>query len=412
MRSLASNSLILTASNVLNAVLGFVLSLIIGRGVGEAGFGVWIFCMAWAAILTMVCEFGLNSLLIREAVRMPESANRLLALSLALKLLFVFILGGSVWFLTPGLSLDLTSSAALTASLLIAVVSIAYGSFTAIFKVFGWMSPILWLNLFGGIFQIGWSFWIIRTGGGVLPLIWVAVVIDLGQLVSAILLWWYRIRPWGGKFEISPTDAFQMLKDSIPFAISAILGAIESRSSVLLLGYLRGEIEVGRFGMASRFFEAGRLIPNGVYDAAFPALAAARKSADRGDRIIIKRLGLFILIYTLVVVMTLILFSRQVIHISYGDAFLPAAPTLTLLGVALLPTLHNALMEVYLFATGDEKYATKLGAFGLAVQILASIPLMNLYGAPGAAMGILCGEIVIWLPLQWRMKRLTSAVDE
>jgi len=163
--------------------------------------------------------------------------------------------------------------------------------------------------------------------------------------------------------------------------------------------------------MASRFFEAGRLIPNGIYDSAFPALAAARKSAGRSDRLIIKRLGLFILIYTLAVVMTLILFSRQIIHISYGDAFLPATPTLTLLGVALLPALHNALMEVYLFATGDEKYATKLGAFGLAVQLLASIPLMHLYGAPGAALGILCGEIVIWLPLQWRLKKLTLAVD-
>ena len=412
MRSLASNSLILSASNVLSAVLGFSLSLIIGRGVGAAGFGVWTFCMAWAALLTMICEFGLNSLLIREAVRMPESSNRLLAVSLALKLIFVTILGSCVWLLAPVLSLDLKSSAALSVSLLIAVVGIVFGSFTALFKASGWMSPILWLNGLGGIFQVGWSLWIIRSGSGILSLIWAAVAIDLSQLVAAILLWWHRIRPQGGRLDISSIDALQMLKDSMPFAISAFLGALESRSSVLLLGYLSGETEVGRFGMASRFFEASRLLPNGIYDSAFPALAAARRSTARADRKMMQRLGQLILIYTVGVVMILILFSHQIIHLTYGEGFISAAPTLTLLGVALLPTLHNALTEVYLFATGDEKYATRLGSFGLMVQILASIPLMTLYGAPGAAVGILCGELVIWLPLQWRLKRLTLSVDE
>lgn len=120
-----------------------------------------------------------------------------------------------------------------------------------------------------------------------------------------------------------------------------------------------------------------------------------------------QRLGLFIFIYTVIAAFILIAFSDQVIHLSYGDAFMAASPTLRWLGVAMLPTLHNALMEVYLFATGDEKYATKLGAFGLAVQIAVSIPLMLSYGASGAAMGILCGELVIWLPLQWRLRKLT-----
>jgi hypothetical protein len=62
-------------------------------------------------------------------------------------------------------------------------------------------------------------------------------------------------------------------------------------------------------------------------------------------------------------------------------------------------------MEVYFLATGDEKYATKLGFFGLTIQVLASIPLMLFYGVPGAAHGILSGELAIWLPLRFRMKK-------
>ena len=408
MRSLAPNSLILTASNILSAVLGFSLSLIVGRGLGAAGFGIWTFCLAWAALLTMICEFGLNSLLTREASRMPDKSNRLLVISLALKLFFVSMIGGGIWFLAPVLALDPESSAALSVSVLIAVANVVYGSFTAIFRSSGWMPPILWLNVWGGIIQLGLSVWILRTGGGILSLVWIAAAVDFGQVLTAMLLWWNRLLPEGGALEISQVDAVQMVWDAIPFAVSAFLGAIEARSSVLLLGYLRGETEVGQFGMASRFFEAARLIPNGIYDAAFPALAAAQKSGERNDRKLFQKLGQIILAYTVIVVVFLIFFSRQVIHLTYGDAFISATPALTLFGVALLPTLHNALMEVYLFATGDEKYATKLGFFGLTIQIFVSIPLMLFYGASGAVIGILIGELAIWLPLQWRMKGYSS----
>jgi len=408
MHSLAPNSLILTASNILSAVLGFSLSLIVGRGLGAAGFGIWTFCLAWAALLTMICEFGLNSLLTREASRMPDRSNRLLAVSLTLKLFFVSIIGGIVWSFAPIVALDAESSAALRVSILIAFANIAYGSFTAIFRSAGWMSPILWLNILGGLIQLGWSAWILSAGGSILPLIGAAAIIDFGQVFIAILLWWNRLLPQGGALEISQVDAIQMVQNAIPFAISAFLGAIEARSSVLLLGYLRGETEVGQFGMASRFFEAARLIPNGIYDAVFPALAAAQKSSERNDRKLFQKLGQIILAYTVIVVVFLIFFSRQVIHLTYGDAFTSATPTLTLLGIALLPTLHNALMEVYLFATGDEKYATKLGFFGLTIQIFVGIPLMLFYGASGSAIGILIGELAIWLPLRWRMKKHSS----
>jgi len=408
MHSLAPNSLILTASNILSAVLGFSLSLIVGRGLGAAGFGIWTFCLAWAALLTMICEFGLNSLLTREASRMPDRSNRLLAVSLTLKLFFVSIIGGIVWSFAPIVALDAESSAALRVSILIAFANIAYGSFTAIFRSAGWMSPILWSNILGGLIQLGWSAWILRSGGSILPLIWAATIVDFGQVLAAILLWWNRLRPQGGALEVSQVDVIQMAKDSIPFAVSALLGAIEARSSILLLGYLRGETELGQFGMAARFFEAARLVPNGIYDAAFPALAAARKSGERNDRKLFQQLAQIILIYVVIVVIVLTLFSRQVIHLTYGDAFTSATPALTLLGMALLPALHNALMEVYLFATGDEKYATKLGFFGLIIQIFVSIPLMLFYGASGSAIGILIGELAIWLPLRWRMKKHSS----
>jgi O-antigen/teichoic acid export membrane protein len=104
--------------------------------------------------------------------------------------------------------------------------------------------------------QFGWSAWILRSGGGILPLLWTAAAVDFGQLLTAILLWWSRLRPRGGALQISLGEAILMARDAIPFAVAAFLGAIEARSSVLMLGYLRGETEVDLVGMASCFFRS------------------------------------------------------------------------------------------------------------------------------------------------------------
>src|SRR5262249_1205493 len=99
MRDLTRDSLVLIVSNILGAGLGFAPSLVIGRGLGEADFGRWTFCFAWASALGMICEFGLNSLFIREASRAPEESNQLLIGSLTAQLIFVGLLGISVWIL-------------------------------------------------------------------------------------------------------------------------------------------------------------------------------------------------------------------------------------------------------------------------------------------------------------------------
>ena len=411
MRTLAPNSLILTFSNILNAAAGFALSLVVGRGLGESGFGVWVFCLTWASILTMVCEFGLNSLLTREAARMPGRLNQLLIISLAIKLVPVLILAGGVWLCSPIIALNRESIAALRVSMLIVFAVVSYGSFTAVFRSAGWMSPILWLNLSGGIIQLVWSAWILWSGGSILALIWAAFAVDIGQLFAATLLWQNRLRPTGGPLQFTRADLTQMAMDTLPFAVSAFLGAVEARSNVLLLGYLSGATEVGRFGMASRFFEAARLLPNGMYDAAFPAFAG-QLAEGKNPREMFRRISKVILLYTLLVTVTLIGFSRQIIDWTYGPLFLSSVPTLSWLGVALLPTLHNAVMEVYLFATGDERYATKLGLIGLTVQIVAGIPLMHFFGALGAAFGVLIGELAIWLPLRVRLGRLLPPMPE
>jgi O-antigen/teichoic acid export membrane protein len=72
-------------SDLARAAIGFVTSLVIGRGLGPGEFGRWIFFTAWASTLTVAFDLGLSALVTRDAARDEAGAGRLVAGALAVR---------------------------------------------------------------------------------------------------------------------------------------------------------------------------------------------------------------------------------------------------------------------------------------------------------------------------------------
>lgn len=404
---LTQNSLLLIISNVTVAILNFGISILIGRELGQAGFGRWAFLLAWAAGLTMICEFGLNTLLTRKIANLPSVLNRLLFSTLLIKIFFVAIAGSLLWVLAPYMGIDIETSLGMRYIVFMALNGVMYSSFTAACRALGLMTPIAFINISSVLFHLLGAFWLLQTQSQVLPLIQWATFVSALQLCAAFIFWSLHFLRIGGGIKTSIPFCISLLKESIPFAAAGIVGAIQMRSSIILLGYIKNESAAGIFGSASRFTDAAKLIPNGIFDASFPLFAKTESSID-GQKLLFHQINRVIFIYSLLVVLPLLFLSTYIIRLTFGDDFLSASPVLVWLAVALVPTLNNAVIELYLYATGDEKFATQLGFVGLGVQVLSSLPLIYFYGATGAAIGVLLGELAIWLPLKLRLKSLMS----
>src|SRR5438477_12267695 len=78
---LSRNTLILLISNVGSAVLSFVLSVLIGRALGQDGLGVYSTALAWITPLSLVAEFGLGTLMTRDIAQNPASEAAYLRLT-------------------------------------------------------------------------------------------------------------------------------------------------------------------------------------------------------------------------------------------------------------------------------------------------------------------------------------------
>lgn len=170
----------------------------------------------------------------------------------------------------------------------------------------------------------------------------------------------------------------------------------------MMVGYLGDTAELGLFGAASRWSESAKLIPNGIFGVLYPAFAT-KYGMDY-----YKRSVPIINVLAAGLVLTLCLFSGPILYLSYGAEYEQGSSILFWLGIGLLPSLLNGNMQSYLYATGEEKYATKMRGLVACIQILIGLPLVYFYGAVGAALSLLVGEIAIWLPLRKRMRMIMN----
>lgn len=390
MKRIAHNTAILLGVNLSSALFGLLISVAIGRALGSDGLGRYSLVMAWTFALGIFAEFGLNTLITRDVARNHERADQYLWSSsiakIALSLALIAVLAAFAQSLTQ----ESETVLALRLGAVLILLNAVYGSFTAIFRAFEHMTPILVLNLSGLVIQLAGTIALIANQQGVVALIALAVIVQALQLVAAFAF--YRVAfPRGAKNFVEPLLIAQMLRAAAPFAIAGIVGAIELRANFVLLGMLQDEHAVGLYSAASRFTEAAKFLPNAFFGAVFPAFATMGLDAENHFRR--ARRGIFL--FAIGAAVALSILAHPILALTFGSAFENAQTTLVVLAWSLVPSLVNGLTLLFLYTRGGESFANKALALSLLFQLAVTIPFIRLFGAPGAAFGALFGDLAL-----------------
>jgi lipopolysaccharide exporter len=401
-RRLSRHTLILTANNVGSAGLSFLLSVLIGRTLGKEGLGIYAAVLAWMFPLTLIAEFGVNTLMTREvAQNIAHSEDYLRA---ALK---TYLITGSLcivilWLIAPLLVNDSAVVDGLRLSVPLLIVAPSFGAFTALFRARGEMLPIPILNIGMWIGQFGITLIALMLGADIVAVLAINVVTSIGQLAAA---WWIYRRhfitpPTGLSLKLMP-----LLRLALPFAIGAALVALQGRASTILLERLSDTGQTGYYAAANRFIEAGRMLPNAFFGALFPVLAALSANPTEMRRIF-RRAAFTLGGFGLVFGVALTIFAPLLITL-YGNDFTPSISVLQILGWALLPALLRAALTLYAYALKRESFANGVTAVMLVLQVALGLWLIPIYGALGAAGVTLGVEIVGLVGMTigvWRVK--------
>jgi len=187
-----------------------------------------------------------------------------------------------------------------------------------------------------------------------------------------------------------PTLTFERFRrEAAPIGVGVLLSAIYFRCDVYFISYWHGLETVGMYNAVFRLVEALRLLPAAALAVAFPHLCRAVDSRP------LARLALTLTAAGLLMMAGTLVAAPAVVGLVYGAPYLPAAPALGVLALALpFFFLNYALTHQVIAWDGQRAYAA-IAAGALVANLASNILLIPSQGMVGAAWSTVLTELVV-----------------
>ncbi len=387
------------------AVLSFGLALLIGRGWGRSGLGVYTAALAWITPLSLLTEAGLGTLFVRDLARQPDQMPTYTRAAMRQRLLIGGGLALAIMLLAPLISDDRLIQSGIRLSAPLIIILPLYATFTALLRVQGQMARVAALTIGMLAAQVSLTALLWQQYAPLEIVLLVNTLTSLGQCAAAA---WVTREAWrndcvGARYivPIMPQmDMKSLMWRGLPFAVAGVMAALHMRLIVIVLEQNTTSAVVGLYAAAFKGVEIVRLLALAVFDALFPLLSSLAQDRARLQRIFAAMCA----ILTGGAVMgslVLALLAPRLIPLLYGEAFASAGPLLQIAawGIPLLVLRQSRIL--YGYALGAEHRVNVLMGIGLIGQALAALVLIPSGGATGAAWAFVVGEAwgaaVLWI---------------
>lgn len=379
------------AERFLRLGVGLLVSVWIARYLGPERLGNLSYAFAVVAILGPLVNLGLDGILVRELVRRPHDSESLISSAFFLKLS-----GSSVLIACSILIVGWSKPGDQAAQLLVLIVSLgAIFQCADVFELWfqARMRSRMAVTARSAAFLL---FAVIKVclvflHFDVIAFAW-AQVAEL--MISGFMLWRYsRLDfPAFGICSGSLAIAIDLLRNSWPLMLSAVAVTLYMRVDVLMLSAMVGDREVGIYTAATRVSEVWYFMPTVIVAAMFPAIVRSRQ--EDSQRYVEKLRQLYRLLVALALLFALpvSIFSEKLIELLYGVAYNDASEVLAVHVWAGVAVFLGAASSQYLNVENLQSVALLRTLLGLVCNIALNVPLIQLYGALGAA----CATVVAY----------------
>jgi len=387
----------------ITATITLVVTILIGRALGESGYGDFTKIFVFVGYFYTLGDFGINTIYIKLANKKNELT--LLKSLVGIRLVFGFFL----------------ALTAILVSLAIPYNPHAGTGFSPVVK-FGIILASLTI-VTQGLFTSANAFFqrILRYDLSTIAAILGSLVILVGTVITFVcklgLLGYTAIYVFGGLtfivsayflifrktqkiilpvFSLQDTKIF--LSKSWPVGLALIFNLIYFRIDVFILANTRSSIEVGLYGLAYQFFEASLAIPIFFANALYPILAKLYLVDFSKFRKEVSSWLKILLFFSIVLVFALI-FASFLIPIIYQGRFTGSVVALQILAIGIPFFFISALLWHLLIIFDKQKYLIAVYGAGAVFNIIANVIFIPKYSYLAASVITVISEGLITLLL-------------
>lgn len=361
--------------------LSFITISFVARGFGPENFGTISYILSITTIFSVLANLGIDNAVYKELLTRSEDRDKILGSSIALKfitsclafcfvLVFVFtkisdtttqilILLAAMQFFTQPLLLlnfDFLKEKELKHVSVIQIFVSILSSLTKIILAIFWPSIYLYI-----------------------------ILLSLENIVTSVLYVKVMIvkKRWKN-FLIEKLELLHLLKMSAPLAIFSVSTEIYSRIDQIMIKHFLSETAVGLYSAAVKLSELWYLLPNIAIVALFPGLALVFKNKQEYNKRL--RLMSFAFFITGIICITFTLtFSKNLIHIIFGEQYKDAVPILNIYVISILGSFFSMLMYHDLLLKEKLWQISTFPIVAAIINIILNLAWIPTYGTNGAA---------------------------
>lgn len=399
-RRLARNSLLPTATGLVNKLVDMGFALVMLRVLQAEGVGLYTVAVVLVGYFDILVTFGLPTLVTREVARAPGEAARLLGSAMALRYgLWVASLPLVAALVGPAAPwLGATPEVAVAVWLLMAAMlpSIFAGCLSALFMAHERMEVPALVTVGTTLLKVGLGTVALLGGFGFVGLAAVSVVVN-ALTAAALLALLARLQGWPG-VRLDPSLTRRLLGMAYPLMLSSLLNSLFFRLDALLLNPLAGPQALGYYSAAYKVIDGLLVVSSSFTLALFPTLARRATSAE-GLREAYW-LGLkALLLVSLPMATGAALLAEPLMEVFAGPEYLPHAAVALGVLVWLLPlSFVNGLTQYLLIALDRQRYLSLSFALATLFNLAANLYLIPRYSYLGAALTTVLSEAVLLGP--------------
>ncbi len=409
LRSIVSNATFTLLSDVSTRLATALLMILLARRLGETAAGVYTLSNNYILILSAVALWGLDQLLIPKLSQDSSQSTKVFTHFYAIRLM----LSPLLWLMLAALLLggqiyrpDTNRFIALTGGVLIGnSLSNLVQSLLVVQKR---MRVSAAVSMIVGALLVACSALAVAQG---LPLeIIAALLVAASWLQAAILTWSVREHLWPAGFRFDLGFCRRELTAGFPFVPIVLLLALEAQLGGILLSLFHSETAVGYYGMANTIVAALALLSQAIRIGIFPAMAMLY--GEDGERFarLYRRLWRHLSIVAMPLVAMLVLLAGWLIQMLYRSSAPEAVTTLQLLAPTLLFYFINIPNARLMIIENRQRVLARFVAVSEAANLLASLLLIPVYGAPGVAVARVLSMSILFGLTQYYVHKKILAV--
>ena len=377
--------------NVAHAILSFLLNIVVARILNLNDNGMLTYAASWIAFFTSVGTLGFHGIISREFSKDENRGNEYLWSCISARILFSLI---AIVVLQIIARISSPGESELHIIIFCQSIQILFGSFDMFiywyrYKNQASITAVYRLIAFG--ISAAWRLFAIAVLKS-LPLYVIGIVAETGLFV-ALLIWFYR-KHYTKRVVISRKTIMMMLRISYPFIFSAILSTIYGQADKIMLKSMIDNSAVALYNASTTLAGLVVIIPTTLIEGFRPDIMDAKLH----DEVLYQRRlrQLYAIIFWACIAYGLFItaFAKQIITIIYGQKYIGAVGSLSLVVWYTSFSYFGAINNVYMVAEDKIKWVQVTTLIGAIGNVILNSLLIPVWGIVGAALASLITQIL------------------